>query len=115
MVDLRELQKKGIVIIPKKDVVVPQNEEGFIEVAKKPTSSSLNSQNSGSDFLGFMSGRSGSSSFSTETDGYNKREVDDKITNLDNKIYKLENRVELLERKIGVAQPSDSGSNLIGW
>jgi len=27
----------------------------------------------------------------------------------------LENRVELLERKIGVAQPSDSGSNLIGW
>ena len=61
------------------------------------------------DFLGFGGSSANNSntnstnnSFSTQSDGYNKREVDAKIEELDNKVYKLEQRIEVLERKAGV-------------
>lgn len=122
MIDIRELQRRGVVRIPKKESVVPTNKEGFVEIGNKRVSNSGTdsaSENSeGQNVLGFMDISSGSSgtagSFSTQVDGYNKREVDEKITDLDNKIYKLEQRIELLERKLGVNQPS-SGDSLIGW
>jgi hypothetical protein len=51
--------------------------------------------------------------FSDSIDGYNKREVDTKVTELDNKIYKLEQRIELLEKKLDINQTNNG--NLIGW
>jgi hypothetical protein len=109
MVDIRELQKRGIVRPPKNDdIVIPTNREGFVEVNsskpayptffKKPNKSSSPSQ-----------------SFSSEKEGYSKREVDSKISELDNKIYKLEQRIELLERKNGVNQPNLPDTSVLGW
>jgi hypothetical protein len=49
-----------------------------------------------------FSSSSSSPSFSSETDGYDKREVDRRIEALDNKLYKLEQRIEVLERKANV-------------
>ena len=122
MVDVRELQKRGVVVIPKDDSIVPTNQDGFVEIGaaksgfeptRAPTSSSSNSA-SNDNFFGFMDSPSTStSSFSSESDGYNKREVDAKITELDNKIYKLEQRIELLERKLDVNQSSNVGP--AGW
>jgi hypothetical protein len=118
MVDIRELQKRGVVRIPTKDITVPTNSDGFVELGAKPETTPQ-AQTSNSDFFGFTdmtsSTQSPQNSFSTETDGYDKREVDEKITNLDNKIYKLENRIELLERKLQVNQSSDTDVGVMGW
>ncbi len=116
MVDMRELQKRGVVVIPKNEVVVPMNTDGFVEMGSEPgspASSVVESSSSGTDFLGFMGSSDSSSSadsFSTSSEGYDKREVDEKITGLDNKIYKLEQRIELLERKAGVEGSSNGSS-----
>jgi hypothetical protein len=104
MIDLRSLQKRGIVQPPQKDIVVPTNSDGFVELESK--------QQSNQEFFGFN--KPSPNSFSTQADGYNKREVDEKIIGLDNKIYKLEQRVELLEKKLGVNTSSNT-SGLIGW
>ena len=117
MIDLRELQKRGVVNLPKKDIVIPTDNQGFIELNSNSarfetfTPEEKSKTQGNANFFGFMDNSKPSNS-STETDGYNKREVDEKITNLDNKIYKLEQRVELLERKLNVNQ---SNNNLIGW
>jgi hypothetical protein len=118
MIDVEELRKRGRIAKPG-TVLPPTNKQGFIDMSKKvagkpemiettnETSSSIAPSSGG--FFGFMdssSSSSSSSSFSTETNGYNKQEVDRKIETLDNKIYKLEQRVELLERKVGVNQSS---------
>ena len=59
---------------------------------------------------------SSENNFSSQTDGYDRREVDEKITNLDNKIYKLEQRIELLERKLDISPQSDSSATgVMGW
>jgi hypothetical protein len=117
MIDVEELRKRGRIAKPG-TVLPPTNKQGFIDMSKKATgktemievtnetSSSIAPSSGG--FFGFMdsTSSSSSSSFSTETNGYNKQEVDRKIETLDNKIYKLEQRVELLERKVGVNQSS---------
>ena len=112
MIDVRELQKRGVVRIPENNVEVPQDKEGFVELDKfneepKPTT----------DTYGFATRSStpNSSNFSSAGEGYNKQEVDVKITELDNKIYKLEQRIELLERKLDVNPSSDSNTGIIGW
>ena len=114
MVDIRELQKRGVVRIPKKEFVVPTNSEGFVEFgSSKPSEIS---KSSSKDIGFFGSNSSTKETFSTETNGYNKREVDTKITNLDNKIYKMEQRIELLEKKVGVGSSTDSNvGGMIGW
>ena len=119
MVDVRELQKRGVVRIPKDDIVIPTNKEGFVEFGKQ---SSSNGSSSNAEFFGFMGSSpkptSSTNSFSTQGEGYNKREVDEKVTELDNKIYKLENRIELLERKLNISQNSgnqDSSVGVMGW
>jgi len=111
MVDVRELQRRGVVHLPRNTDVVPTNKDGFVDirsdaVAKKPTASNLFY---GSRQLGQKT------TFSAETDGYSKREVDAKITELDNKIYKLEQRIEVIEKKIGVNQPTYGGNLLANW
>ncbi|MFH1452332.1 MAG: hypothetical protein ABIF88_04110 [archaeon] len=123
MIDVRELQKRGVVRIPSKDMVIPTNSQGFIELTGKSRDSSANSipspkssTKSDSDFFNFIdSPATSTNSFSTESDGYNKRQVDEKIVDLDNKIYKLEQRVELLEKKVGVNTNEDTSIGVMGW
>jgi len=135
MIDVRELQRRGVVRIPRENVVVPTDRDGFVEFGGSgssegpgvSSSTSSDSSSSNSEFFGFMgSGSSGSSassdSFPSSSDGYDKREVDEKIAELDNKIYKLEQRIELLERKLDVGGPSasssdvsDSNVGVMGW
>lgn len=127
MIDVRELQRRGVVRIPKSDVEVPTNREGFVEFGTngviQPESRSLSTSakptaSSNTEFFGFMDSTTNTpapSEFSTEPEGYNKREVDAKITELDNKIYKLENRMELIEKKLDVNQPSNSNVGVMGW
>ncbi|MBT6690602.1 hypothetical protein HN903_01610 [archaeon] len=128
MVDLRELQKRGVVRIPTKKISIPADNEGFVELGNTPNSQlgpnrvmsteepTPNSSKSNTDFFGFIDtpATDQTDNFSTESDGYNKREVDAKITNLDNKIYKLEQRIELLEKKLDVNQ-STSNVGAMGW
>jgi hypothetical protein len=116
MIDVRELQKRGVVRIPNKEINIPITSEGFVEFSAPTKTQNLNSQKSNADFFGFMDNTSSSKqaqTFSQESNGYNKREVDMKITDLDNKIYKLEQRIELLEKKLDVNQPSNTGA--MGW
>ena len=68
-------------------------------------SSSSNTSSYPAPYPSVESDADSSSSFSTQQDGYNKREVDAKIEEMDNKIYKLEQRIDVLERKAGVNQP----------
>jgi len=106
MIDIRELQRRGRIIIPEKDIEIPTDKEGFVDLRKqKPLAKkSFNFFNSPSS----TPSQSSTTSFSSESEGYNKREVDEKITELDNKIYKMEQRIELLERKAGVGDSSSS-------
>ena len=126
MVDVRELQKRGVVRIPRKDIVVPRNSDGFVNLNLDSNDSSSagegdsseNNSSGANDFLGFMGSAdssAGSDSFSSSVNGYDKREVDSKISDLDNKIYKLEQRIELLERKLDVNQPSNNDVGVMGW
>jgi hypothetical protein len=120
MIDVRELQRRGVVRIPKRDIVVPTNRDGFVEFGAKatPTSSSPTSSTptSNSELFGFMDTTSSEpSNFSNSTDGYDKREVDKKITNLDNKIYKLENRIEVLEKKLDINSSPSPNVGVMGW
>ena len=114
MVDLRELQKRGVVKIPKSEIHIPTNSEGFVELGRTSKKKESKKTQSNANFFGFMNSSQPKSqdSFETEQDGYNKREVDTKITNLDNKIYKLEQRLELLERKLDINQ---NNTGAMGW
>jgi len=109
MVDIRELQKKGIIRIPKNKNVVLTNKEGFVDLRE----SNLNKTKS--DNLFRPSKDYEDKIFSTEIDRYNKKEIDEKIFELDNKIYKLEQRVELLERKEGVNLPNNPDTSVLKW
>lgn len=124
MIDIRELQRRGVVRIPKQDIVIPTDKNGFVElgddskITKTETPQTSSSQ-SNTEFFGFMDSSPtttpSNSEFSAQSDGYNKREVDAKISELDNKVYKLENRIELLEKKLDVNQPSQSPVGAMGW
>ncbi len=116
MIDVRELQRRGVIRIPKNDIPIQTNKDGFVDFRANKTPENV-APTSNSELFGFMNPTTSTQSkkFSTKPDGYNKREVDTKITELDNKIYKLENRIELLEKKIGVNQSSDSGVGVMGW
>ncbi len=115
MVDIRELQRKGIIRIPRNNIEVPTDKDGFVELNKKPKTkttiaSSSDSSSAPTSAFNFFNSEP-QSQFSSETEGYNKREVDAKIETMDNKIYKLEQRIELLERKLGITQEVSSGIN----
>lgn len=117
MIDVRELQKRGVVRIPKNDIEVPTNNDGFVEM-NNSGQIKKSENNSNANFFGFMDNNSrevSKNNFSSQIDGYNKREVDAKITDLDNKIYKLENRIDLIEKKIGVNQPMNNSVGPMGW
>jgi len=115
MIDVRELQRRGVVRIPKQDVVVPTDRDGFVEFGnrtKQTNTETSSSPSSNSEFFGFMD--STSSTSSTPTASTNKDESE-RITALDNKIYKLENRIELLEKKLDISQSSNNSVGVMGW
>jgi len=119
MVDVRDLQRRGVVNLPKDEIKIPKTSEGFVNFVpnqKKLGQESSTPPKQNSDFFGFMDNQTSENKnqFSTSADGYNKREVDVKIIDLDNKIYKLEQRVELLEKKLDVNQQS-SNVGQMGW
>ena len=118
MIDIRELQRRGVVRIPKKDIIIPTNQEGFIEFGNKSKQIETESDNkqptstnqTNTEFFGFMD-----STPSTAPSESIDRKESERITELDNKIYKLENRIELLEKKLDVNQPSNSSVGVMGW
>jgi hypothetical protein len=112
MIDIRELQKRGVVRLPESKIEVPTDQEGFVELNKFNETPATETSTSNTEMFGFSNSTPQSSD---EVGGYNKQEVDGKITELDNKVYKLEQRIELLERKAGVDQPNEPDNNLIGW
>ena len=123
MIEIRELQKRGVVRIPKKNIVIPTNSEGFVELgANKRTNkgesplSESEKSDSNAEFFGFMDSPSQTDdNFSTQTNGYNKIDVDEKMAGLDNKIYKLEQRIELLERKLDISPTTGTDVGPMGW
>jgi hypothetical protein len=112
MIDVRELQKRGVVRLPKKDIVVPTNKEGFVEFGTSSKKTTTSTPQSNSDLFGFANMTSSSAS---STEGYTKREVDTKMVDLDNKIYKLEQRIELLEKKLDINKPNEPKLGPMGW
>ena len=115
MIDVRELQRRGVVRIPKQDIVVPTNRDGFIEMGSggSPTNTdapTTNTPTTNTELFGFMDQTS--SPAGTSITG---RDESERITALDNKIYKLENRIELLEKKLEVNQPSEPSVGAMGW
>lgn len=114
MVDIRELQKRGIMQVPREDVKIPTNKDGFVELNSNsvisPPSPTLDNMDSSGNIMGLMD-RSSSSAGSSSSNEVS-RKISTQISNLDNKLYKLEQRIELLERKAGVNQ-SDVGP--AGW
>ena len=105
MIDVRELQKRGVVRIPKKDIVVPTNREGFVEFGAngKPQATSDQPQ-ANPELFGFIDTTSNSTTNESS-----------RITDLDNKIYKLEQRIELLEKKLDINKPTKSNLGPMGW
>ena len=117
MIDIRKLQQRGVVKIPKSDYDMKTNDDGFVELGQKSVDHNNATNDSNAEFFGFMNSTTPSKpqNFSNECDGYNKREVDAKVTELDNKIYRLENRIELLEKKFGINQSSNTNVGVMGW
>jgi len=102
MIDVRELQKRGVVRIPKKDIVIPTNREGFVEFGNNNQSATSDNQQANAKLFGFTNTTS-------STDSSNK------IIDLDNKIYKLEQRIELLEKKLDINKSTESNLGPMGW
>ncbi|MBU3923780.1 MAG: hypothetical protein KJ592_02590 [Nanoarchaeota archaeon] len=116
MIDVRELQRRGMVRLPKKDIVVPTNRDGFVEFGGNARLTANSQQpTTNQELFGFPNTANDQQPTTNDQGGYNKREVDAKITALDNKIYKLENRIELLEKKLGINQPSTPALGVMGW
>jgi len=109
MIDVRELQRRGVVRIPKRNIVVPTNGEGFIELGgnTESTPAKSNPTTNVMDFLG--------NSSAAAVPSPSRNVESERITELDNKIYKLEQRIELLERKLDVNQPTETNLGVMGW
>jgi hypothetical protein len=108
-VDLRELQKRGLIRVPKKEVEIETDRNGFVDLRNTSTTSEgSTSENSSteSNFFNFMDNTSSSLPASKQDSEKEKRETTRKFEEMDNKIYKLEQRIELLERKVGVGNSS---------
>ena len=118
MVDVRELQRRGVMRIPRNNVgELPTDKEGFVEVGgsgnvpsnpiiNSTTSAAQTATQSAGDFFSFMDNPAttstipaGSASSASSAD---LRKISAQLSDLDNKLYKMEQRIELLERKAGV-------------
>ena len=113
MVDVRELQRRGVVSLPKKDIVIPTDKNGFVELGANahPTSTPSTETPSASSVMDFLGNSSATTNPSTPT----SRQDSERITELDNKIYKLEQRIELLEKKLDINPTTNSNVGVMGW
>lgn len=85
MIDVGELQKQGKIISPSKEINIPTDKNGFVEISSQT--------NSIETFEEKKEGRS--------LKEYNERLIS-RIEEMDKNIFKLEQRVELLEKKLGI-------------
>lgn len=112
-VDLRDLHKRGVIRVPKQDIELETDRNGFVDLnqVQKPVETiakdNLTSQ-SETGFLNFFD-TPASSPPSTNQTGMDLRDFTRRLEELDNKLYKIEQRIELLERKVGV------GSSGYSW
>ena len=143
MIDIRELQRRGVIRVPQNQSVIATDSEGFVELGRgagssvassivrntRPSSSvgsassfgsgvgSGSSGSSASNFFGFMgdsdSSGAGGTLSSSTTPSEDLRKISAQLTDLDNKLYKMEQRIELLERKAGVGDNPSVGA--AGW
>ena len=112
MVDVRELQRRGVVRIPKRDIVVPTDNNGFVELgANAQPASTTSTESSATGVMDFL----GSSSAAAVPSASGNRIESERVTELDNKIYKLEQRIELLEKKLDVNQSPEPNVGVMGW
>ena len=132
MIDMRELQKRRGMIMPRKKLDVSRDnldKHGFLDlhasknikkednnVQEQVQNTPQKEQAGFANFFGFMDNAS-SNQTQHESRGasginndniYTKRQVDEKIEQLDNKIYKIEQRLELIERKLDIGNNSGS-------
>lgn len=113
-VDLRDLQKKGLIRVPKKEVEIETDRNGFIDLGKKGSSLNPNMSDNLSNpktepgFFNFFENSTQESNTSLSNSNSEKelRELTRRFEDLDNKLYKLEQRIDLLERKSGVGSSS---------
>ena len=110
MIDVRELQRRGVVRIPRKDIVVPTNRDGFVEFGTNAKPKPQSSTSSNTEFFGFMDTTDNGPQVTSQSRAESQR-----ITNLDNKIYKLEQRIELLEKKLDINSSSNTSVGAMGW
>lgn len=110
-VDLRELQRKGLIKIPKKEVELETDRNGFVDIRsnsldqENQTQTKQELQEPNQNFFSFMDNSVQENSMNS-TNSEDKKVWTRRLEELDNKIYKLEQRIELLERKAGVGNSS---------
>ena len=132
MIDVGDLHKRGKLIVPKDNVTLKPDKDGYVHIefsearviSTLPTStnsatttstmdsSSSSESTSGGGFFDFFNSStsspqvtsSSSTTSSTSSDVYDKREVDSKIEKIDNILYRIEQRLDLIERKLGVSE-----------
>jgi len=112
MIDVRELQRRGVVRLPKKDIVVPTNRDGFVEFGGSSQPTTDNQQPTTNVELFGLSNTTDNQQPTTENQ---ERAESSRITALDNKIYKLEQRIELLEKKLDINQSATPSVGVMGW
>ena len=113
-VDLRDLQRRGLIRIPKKEVELETDRNGFVDLSTTPQNDvgsakdNLTSPPSEPGFFNFLDSNSNQSQSPSQSSisDEERSAFTRRIEELDNKIYKLEQRIELLERKSGVGSSS---------
>ncbi len=110
-VDMRDLQRRGLIRIPKQEVELETDRNGFVDLSSgqlktpNPVKDNLTSPAPEPGFFNFLDNSSSNQTTLTSSDS-ERREFTRKLEELDNKIYKLEQRIELIERKSGVGNSS---------
>ena len=107
-VDLRDLHRKGLIKMPKKETEVETDRDGFVDLGSSNQQTTMNDNLSqtGSNSSFFSTFDTPQVDSSNQPSQNTDRELTRKLEELDNKIYKLEQRIELLERKSGVGNNS---------
>jgi formylmethanofuran dehydrogenase subunit E-like metal-binding protein len=117
-VDLRDLQKKGLIRIPREEVNLKTDRNGFIEFDRPNNNlkkDEITSPVSETNFFNILDDNSNlnnslSKNNSQANNNLNQnelRELTRKFEEIDNKLYRLEQRIEVLERKSNLGDSSN--------
>ena len=101
MIDIREMQRRGIIKIPPRTQQknVQTNNEGFVDFSQQETTETPQIQ-SNTSFFGFMDNPTTSNGTNNSSDEI--RKISSQLSDLDNKLYKMEQRIEVLEKKSSI-------------